>query len=94
MVVGEVGVYVECFVLGRVVLQFGEDDGEEGGGVAGGGGGVFGEYFGVVGYACTMGRLARRIGVWRRREESVWVVRDVLEQLCRAGRRCHGGGSS
>lgn len=34
VVVCEIGVYVEGFVLRRGVLKFGEDDGEERGGVA------------------------------------------------------------
>lgn len=55
MVMGKVRLDVECLVLGLVVLELGEDDGEERGSVAGGTGGVLSENLGVVsdaGAAC------------------------------------------
>lgn len=55
MVVCEVGVDIEGFVLRLVVCEFGEDHGEEGGGVGGRAGGVLGEYLGIVGNTRTLG---------------------------------------
>lgn len=51
MIVCEVRVHVEGLMFGVLVLQLGEDDGEQGGCIAGWGGRVFSEDCGIMGYA-------------------------------------------
>ena len=62
VVMRKVRLDVKRLMLGLVMFEFGEYDGEERGRVAGGSGGVLGEDLGVVGYSRTVNRLVRLNG--------------------------------